>query len=156
MNAAEITPKIAAMMGAMDRKALGVLTLVERERKVEGIAERELQRLCEQELSRRGIVFLHLSFRAREKIGWPDLTFVLPAGEHEESYVVHGKVTATAWFDCTDKAPEPIPMAIELKTAFGRLTVDQERLLERMAMNGWKTYVCRSFERFIEIITEVK
>jgi hypothetical protein len=133
MNSAEITPQLAAMMNAKDRKALGVLTLDERERKVEGIAERELQRLCEQELSRRGIVYLHLSFRAREKAGWPDLTFVLSA--------------RNCW---------GIPMAVELKTANGKLSSDQESTLKRMGENGWRVRVCRSFEQFREIITEGK
>ena len=128
MNTAEITPKLAAMMSDRDRKALGVLTPDQRVAKVEGMAEKELQGLCEQELSRRGIVYLHLSFRAREKIGWPDLTFVI-AGR---------------------------PYAIELKTATGRLAFDQAAMLNRMEGNGWHTHVCRSFERFVEIITEEK
>lgn len=126
MNPAEITPKIAAMMGAADRKALGVLTVDERARKVDGVAERELQRLCEQELYRRGIMAHHLSFRAREQTGYPDLTFVI-AGK---------------------------PFAIELKTATGKLSEAQVWMLGHMKENGWNTYVCRSFERFIEIITE--
>jgi len=128
MNTAEITPRLAAMMGAADRKALGILTTAERERKVDGTAERELQRLCEQELSRRGIAFLHLSFRARERAGWPDIVCC-----------VTGR-----------------PYAIELKTATGKLSEAQAWMLGRMKENGWNCHVCRSFEQFTEIIAEGK
>jgi len=89
-------------------------------------AEKELQRLCEQELSRRGIVYLHLSPMAREKVGWPDLVF------------------------CANG----IPRAVELKTAIGRLSPDQERILSRMQANGWQTQVIRSFDAF-KILLEV-
>jgi len=87
-------------------------------------AEKELQRLCEQELSRRGIVYLHLSPMAREKVGWPDLVF------------------------CANG----IPRAVELKTATGRLSPDQERILSRMQANGWQTYVVRSFDVFKSLL----
>ena len=128
MSPVEITPKIAGMMGAADRKAFGILMPDERRANVEAQQEAPMHRLCEQELSRRGIMYLHLSFRAREKIGWPDLTFVV-AGR---------------------------PYAVELKTATGKLSEDQRRILERMAKNGWRCHICRSFERFVEIITEGK
>jgi len=128
MNPAEITPKLAGMMNAKDRKALGILTTEEHQVKVEAIAEAPLQRLCEQELSRRGIVFLHLSFRAREKIGWPDLTFVI-AGR---------------------------PYAVELKSSTWKVSEMQSWTLGRMKDNGWSAHVCRSFEQFIEIITGKK
>jgi len=124
MNPAEITPKMASMMSPADRKALGVLTPEQRAAKVEAQTEAPLQKLCEQELSRRGIVYLHLSFRAREKIGWPDLTFV-----------ISGR-----------------PYAVELKTARGVVTPEQTDTLQRMSANGWRCHVCRSFERFVEII----
>jgi len=87
-------------------------------------AEKELQRLCEQELSRRGIVYLHLSPMAREKVGWPDLVF------------------------CANGSPR----AVELKTTTGRLSPDQERVLSRMQANGWQTYVVRSFDVFKSLL----
>jgi hypothetical protein len=128
MNPAEITPKLASMMNAKDRKALGVLTPDECRVKNEAKEEAPLQRLCEQELYRRGIMAHHLSFRAREQTGYPDLTFVI-AGR---------------------------PYAIELKTATGKLSEAQSWMLGHMKDNGWNCHVCRSFEQFVEIITEGK
>lgn len=124
MNAAELTQRQIAMMSPADRKALGVLTVDECRVKHEAQEEAPLQKLCEQELSRRNIVFLHLSFRAREKIGWPDLVFCL-----------HGK-----------------PMAVELKSAHGRLTDEQRYTLNRMEGNGWHVDTIRSFEAFRELL----
>ncbi len=126
MNPAEITPKLAGMMSANDRKALGVLTMDECRVKHEAQEEAPLQRLCEQELYRRGIMAHHLSFRAREQTGYPDLTFVI-AGK---------------------------PFAIELKTATGKVSEAQAWMLGRMKDNGWSCHVCRSFEQFREIIKE--
>ena len=88
--------------------------------------ERDLQRLCEMELSRRGIVYMHLSPRAREKAGWPDLTF----------------------------ANNGRPYAIELKGPVGVLADHQSRLLMAMAANGWQTAVVRSYEQFRAILDE--
>lgn len=119
-----ITDKIASMMSPVARKALKILLPAERVEKIERQSEKQLQRLCEMELNRRGIVYLHLSFRAREKIGWPDLTFV-----------IKGR-----------------PYAIELKTTKGILSLEQINLLTRMADNGWTTNVCRSFEEFVTVI----
>lgn len=84
--------------------------------------ERDLQRLCELELSRRGIVYMHLSPRAREKAGWPDLTFCYRG----------------------------VPFAIELKSRNGVLSEHQERLIADMGgeKNGWRTAVIRSYEEF--------
>jgi len=120
-----VTDKIASMMSDADRKALKIALPAERREKAEAGVEKELQRLCEQELSRRGIMYLHLSFRAREKAGWPDLTFV-----------IKGR-----------------PYAVELKTATGKLSGEQIDTMTIMTLNGWETRVCRSFEKFVEIIT---
>lgn len=92
--------------------------------KADATAEKALQSLCESELNRRGIVFLHLSFRAREKAGYPDLTFVL----------------------------DSTPIATELKSATGKLTESQKRVLSAMAVNGWQVHVVRSFEAFCVIL----
>jgi len=125
-----VPDKTVSMMNQADRKALGLKTVEERQGKAEEMAEKELQRLCEQELSRRGIAYLHLSFRAREKKGWPDLTFVLPK--------VRGEC-GTPW-------------AVELKTASGVLTNEQKTMFRAMNLNGWCTCVIRSFEDFREIL----
>jgi len=85
-------------------------------------AERELQRLCEHELTRRGIEFLHLSPRAREKIGLPDLTFPLP--------------------------PTGQYCGVELKSATGRVSAEQQATLDRLERNGARVAVVRSLEEF--------
>ena len=111
-------------MDAKTRTSLKLLTLTERAAKIDGQAEKELQRLCEQALNSRGIVYLHLSPMAREKIGWPDLVFC-----------VCGK-----------------PYAVELKTLKGKLTVDQSRMMIRMEGNGWHTHIIRSYDAFRELL----
>lgn len=90
------------------------------------LAERELQKLCELELSRREIPFLHLSPRAREKRGWPDLTFAMPS---------------------TGQA-----IAVELKVKGGKLSQDQIMMLTRMKASGWHVYVIRSFDLFRDLL----
>ena len=125
-----IPDKTVAMMSDKDRKAMGLLTPDERHKFCQEEAEKFLQRLCEQELSRRSIAYLHLSFRAREKKGWPDLTFVLP----------------TEW------GKPGIPWAVELKTASGVVSKDQKAMLRDMELNGWQVRVIRSFEDFRDIL----
>lgn len=90
--------------------------------------ERDLLRLCQWELHRRGIESLHLSTRAREKKGWPDLTFSMPAKPHGR------------------------PFAVELKTSTGRLSDDQAKMLHDLAQDGWITAIVRSIESFIDLI----
>jgi hypothetical protein len=65
-----VSDKVAAMMTPEDRARCipPILLPAERAAKMEAQSEKALQRLCEAELNRRNIVFLHLSFRAREKI----------------------------------------------------------------------------------------
>lgn len=82
--------------------------------------ERTLQRLCNHELSRRGIEYLHLSHRAREKPGWPDLIFA-----------VNNRFCA-----------------VELKSAVGRLSDEQKAVLDRLEAQGWDVAVLRSYEQF--------
>ena len=129
-NANLLTDRQIAMMSPADRKALGVKTVEERQGKADEMAEKELQQLCERELSRRGIVYLHLSFRAREKKGWPDLAFVLPTGRRKPG----------------------IPWAVEVKTLVGRLSKEQKYVLREMALNGWQVRVIRAFEDFRDIL----
>ena len=123
-NANLLTDRQIAMMSDADRKALGLLAPEERQHKAEEMAERELQRLCERELSRRRIAYLHLSFRARERAGWPDLTFCL-----------HGRF-----------------VAVELKTITGKLTPEQVGVMADLERNGALTRIVRSFEDFRELL----
>jgi len=89
-------------------------------------AEKELQRLCEHELTRRGIPYLHLSCRAREKVGWPDLVFPLPN---------RGRFCA-----------------VELKAEHGRVTPAQVETMAAMASCGAIVRVCRTLEQFREVL----
>ena len=99
--------------------------------------EKDLQRLCEQELSRRGIWYLHLSPRAREKAGVPDLIFCAPAVV-ECTDCMFGK----AW----------APWAVELKTPAGKVSPEQRKTLADMETNGWRTAVVRSYEEFRNVV----
>ena len=128
-----VPDKVAAMMNIADRRSMGILSPDERKGAVEHFAEAQLQRLCEQELFRRHIAYLHLSFRAREKKGWPDLTFVLPTG----------------W------GKPGIPWAVELKTASGVVSKEQKTMFRDMELNGWQVRVIRSFEDFRDILETV-
>jgi hypothetical protein len=96
-------------------------------------SERELQRLCENELSRRGIVYLHLRTKqqAAAAPGWPDLTFCARS--------IGG---------------DPVPIAVELKAKHGKLRIDQEATLACMYLNGWQTAVVRSFDEFRELLND--
>lgn len=89
-------------------------------------AEKELQTACEKWLRFHSIEFLHLSIFSREKAGWPDLVFA-----------INGK-----------------PFAIELKSATGTVKNEQYERLTKMALNGWTTAVCRTFERFMEVVEQ--
>ncbi len=125
-NANCIPQQILLRMGAKDKAELGLKTPEEIRKKNEAKSESELQKACESFLSRHGIEFLHLSPRAREKAGWPDLTCC-----------VNGK-----------------PLAVELKTVTGKLSDDQKRVLAAMKGNGWQTHVLRSYEAFTAVVTE--
>lgn len=95
--------------------------------------ERDLQRLCEQELSRRGIWYQHLSFRAREKAGIPDLIFVVK--NYHRTVGIYTQ-----------------PWAIELKSPTGRLSDAQKATLAQMEGNGWYIAVIRSYEEFRRVV----
>jgi len=83
--------------------------------------ESRLQAACEAWLASHGIEYLHLSPRAREKRGWPDLAFALG-----------GRACA-----------------VELKSATGQLSQYQTELLDRLAGNGWRVAVCRELGEFV-------
>ena len=103
----------------LNAKALGLPQ--EREGKADAMAERDLQRMCEHELSRRGIVYIHLPPQVRMKAGWPDLTF----------------------------AVKGVPCAVELKAQHGKVSDDQAAMLGAMERNGWRCQVIRSYEGFV-------
>ena len=115
-----IPEQIARCMRPEDRQALGVETFEEADARGQAKVEAELQRACEAWLMRNDIAYLHLSPRAREKRGWPDLTFTYRG----------------------------VPFGIQLKTATGKLTAEQISTLAQADRNGWTTAVCRSFREF--------
>ncbi len=118
-----IPDRMRRIMPASARRSLGITTAQESQEAYEVRAEKDLLRLCKQELGRRGVrVVHHLSHRAREHAGYPDLTFVLKG----------------------------VPMAAELKTKHGVVSADQEATLAAMRLDGWRVRVCRSFEGFRE------
>ena len=85
--------------------------------------EKDILRQCHNELTRRGVkCCLHLSYRAREAKGWPDLTF--------------------AW------RGQPCAGECKCKEAGGSLSEDQERVLADMRADGWTTGVWWSLEEF--------
>ena len=124
LQAAELPDSIVRLMAAPDRKALGLALPEEAAARADAQQERELQRQCEAWLSLHGVEYLHLSPRAREKAGWPDLTFAIGG----------------------------VPYAVELKTATSKLSDDQRRVLGRMAANGWRCIVARSLPEMIEAL----
>ena len=125
---APIPDHIAKLMTPADRKREGVLLPEERREKQDERLEKDLQKLCEQELNSRGIAFLHLSFRAREKIGWPDLVF------------------------CVRQRGVSRPIAIELKIGNKNPTAEHWCMLAKMRDNGWETYLLYSFDIFLDIL----
>ncbi len=89
--------------------------------------EKELQKLCGNELHRRGIRYLHLSPKARESEGWPDLTFPHPL---------------TGRF-----------VAVELKrTRKSKVSEAQQETLADLAKAGALCRVVRSFAEFLEVL----
>jgi hypothetical protein len=112
--------RIAAMMTPQDRASMGIQLPAEKAEKQAKQAEKELQRDCENLLRLRGIEYLHMSNRAREKEGWPDLVFALRS----------------------------VFCGVELKKSDGIVSNAQERCLERLKANGARVCVCRTVEEF--------
>ena len=123
-----ISDDVLRCMRPEDRAALGVETFEEadaRGRAEDAVeSEKVLQSACEGYLRREDTFCLHLSCRAREKAGAPDLMF--------------------AWHG--------VPMAIELKSRTGRLSAVQVSTLAQMERNGWETAVCRSYTEFQAVL----
>lgn len=124
MDPHSIPANILRCMKIEDRKALKVQTPEEFVTLKADKAEKALQKQCEGWLRYHDIEFLHLSFRARERIGWPDLVFANPFD--------NGRM-----------------YAVELKSAQGKLTEEQRNCLDRLGRNGAKTLLIRSLDEFI-------
>jgi hypothetical protein len=92
--------------------------------------ERTLQDLCEKELNRRGIWFLHLSPRAREKEGAPDLMFTHP--------ITHRFC------------------GVELKSKTGEPSPEQIKTLVQLHSNGAMTGLFRSFPQFLSFLNSAE
>ena len=105
------------------RKTLGIKTVHEAQEAYDGRYEHELQRLCEQELSRRGMVFLHLRTKQQAAAcpGLPDLV-IFPGN----GYVLF----------------------VELKSFTGKLEEDQVKMHTKLAACGYYVAIARSFEEF--------
>lgn len=125
-RAVEINGKLAGMMPEKDRKEMGIETDAERSARLEREDEDALQEECENILALRiGMdAFLHLSKRAREKSGWPDLVFPL-----------RGKF-----------------VAVELKARNGVVSEDQKRVLGDLMAQGAHVHVVRRFLDFKAIL----
>ena len=129
MNVAELSPSVIKMMKPEDRKALGVLTLDQVHDKHEAKKERDLQNMCENYLRMQEIEYLHLSCRAREKIGWLDLIWA-------------------------DRYANGRMCAVELKTATGKVSEEQWKVIGKLIKNGARVAVIRSFEEFAEFVNK--
>jgi hypothetical protein len=125
----EIPDRMRRLMPASARKECGIQTAQEAQEAYEIRYEKDLLKLCRQELGRRGVrVVHHLSHRAREHAGYPDLTFALKG----------------------------VPMACELKKKDGVVSEDQEATMAAMRIDGWRVRVCRTFEEFKAWLDENK
>ena len=134
MNPGKITPKLAGMMSKTDRKALGILTIEQRREKIEGMAERELQRLCENWLTLHG-------FRRRspEDIVRPGPCAGWFVHLHEAK---HNPIL----LDILILHDDGRWQEVELKTATGKTTREQEALIARGG------HLCRTLEEFIKVV----
>jgi len=121
---------MAARLPKSERAALGIESDEELNARVARDGERELQRQCENLLRLRGIPFIHLSARAREKAGWPDLSFPLP--------------------------PSGRFVAVELKRPGGKLSGEQVRILADLEATGAVVRTCRTFAEFRAVLDAEK
>lgn len=120
----KLTQGMIDCMKVEDRRMLGLQTAPPATSTTKNKPEKQLQRDCENWLRLKGYEFLHLSPRAREKIGWPDLVWPDPARRGQ--------------FCCA-----------ELKTATGQLSEEQENVLRNLAKCGARIGIIRSLQEFI-------
>lgn len=113
---------ILRCMTPADRKAIGQQTAAEASETFDARQEKQLHRLIEAELTRRGVVVIHSAMHRRTTTakGVPDFLFAIKG----------------------------VPYAIEAKTATGRIREEQAWMLARMKENGWHCAIVRSFEEF--------
>jgi hypothetical protein len=125
----ELLGNLLKVPGNSERLGFAPCAFVEHEKQEESDTragyeyERELQRLCEGSLAQKEIWFHHLSTRARESTGMPDLLFVLSGR----------------------------PCAVELKSRTGKLRKEQREVMARMKSNGWEVYLIRSWEEWLGV-----
>lgn len=128
-NPHELPEHMIRCMSPEVRRSLGIATVQEAQQAHDCRAEKDLLRLCQQELSRRGVLeVIHLSHRAREHPGLPDLVFSMNG----------------------------TPCACELKTKRGIVSSVQKECQDRMEMDQWQVRVCRSFDEFREWLDGIK
>ncbi len=123
----DIPDRMRRLMPASARQSLGIPTAQEAQEAYEVRAESDLQRLCEQEISRRGMVFLHLRTKQQAAAcpGLPDLV-IFPG---------NGMV-----------------LFVELKSAMGKIEEDQAKMHAKLAAWGYHVAIARTFDRFRELL----
>lgn len=105
----------------------GIITPV-KVNKADAKLEKQLESMVENYLRVNEYEFLHLSFRSREKKGWPDI-----------STVING-----------------VPLFIELKSATGKLSEDQIRVLAKLKDQGAWVVVATTFEEVHRVIEKAR
>ena len=132
-----LTPEIVKLMKPADRAKYApayMLPVVPDDGK-QCDEEKVLQRLCEQDLGMRGIYWVHIPWRARHSKGHPDLTFCIPPKCLPGQKFEPGR-----------------PWAVELKSATGKVSADQQKTLALMGQNGWNVAVVRSFAEWRRVV----
>lgn len=125
-NKAHLPQNIIDAMTPEQRKEIGVKSTTDQRKGCEAGKERVLQADCERYLLSKGVTYLHISHRAREKQGWPDLVFPWRGRFY----------------------------GVELKTSAGKLTKDQEYILAGLERTGAVTAVVRSLAEFIDLLNK--
>lgn len=129
-----LTDKQIAMVPESERKALGLVTLEERMKKMVVKNERELQKQIVQYLRQRDIeVIWHATHKkSTATAGTPDIIFAV------KSYGI------------------PMAVGIEVKFGAGTLTHEQSDLFFRMqsSPNCWQILVVRSFIEVVDWLRE--
>lgn len=127
-------------MSKEDRSHMGRagLTAVEADGKQAEKSERDVQKQIANWLRLKGIFFVwsRMDKKTTNYCGTPDFIF---------SYVEQYRV-----FECV--RPMARPMAIEVKFGKGKLSEEQEKVMEQMKKNGWRYHVVHSLKEVIELV----
>ena len=121
-----IPEHVRRLMPPEERKALGAPTCAEVDEKLRAKSEKQLQENIGNMLRQFDIIY-NVSRMDRKKtdmVGWPDFTFA-----------IHGRA-----------------FAFEVKLPGGKLTPDQERVIDHMKRNGWLVLVVRSEAEALSIL----